>query len=71
MYDSGSIGRRSVGWIKNKQGMVERELMMKRERVNTTADMLNEDSLQLMNKVLIPSTCFIALSHAGVVVVKL
>lgn len=66
MYDSSSIGRPSVGWIKNKQNMMERTLMMKRGRVNMTTDMLDEDSLQLMNKVLIPSTCSAVPSRADV-----
>lgn len=61
VYDISSIGRYGVGRIKNKQDMMGRGLMTKREHGKTIADMLQEDSLQLMIKVLILSLAFAAL----------
>ena len=55
MYDSNSIEGRSVGRINNKWEVEGTEMKKKRGCVVAATGMAGEDSLHLMNKVLIPS----------------
>lgn len=64
MYDNMSMEECSVGRMKDDQGVTVARLATTRKNVGMTTDILDEDSLQFMNKTPVPSNRSPLLSFA-------